>query len=109
LGSHFVPAHPDLYAVPTDAFGCNGRVLDALQRFTPKTGLFVSRGAPGPRRSRPAGVPPRRHSLRLWLRLRTKEDVLLARSEDTCFGTLDPHDLLVLVQLALFPDQLGAV
>jgi hypothetical protein len=30
---------------PTDAFGCNRHVLDALQRFTRKTGLFVSRGA----------------------------------------------------------------
>jgi hypothetical protein len=109
LGSHFVPAHPDLYAVPTDACGCNGRILDTLQHFTPKTGLFVSRGAPDPRRSRPASVPPRSHPLRLRLHLRAKEDVLLARNEDTRFVTLDPHDLLVLVQLALVPDQLGAV
>ncbi|KAJ7708440.1 hypothetical protein B0H14DRAFT_3525520 [Mycena olivaceomarginata] len=35
---------------------------------------------------------PSKPSLRLRLRLRAKEDVLLARDEDTRFVTLDPRD-----------------
>jgi hypothetical protein len=80
-----------------------------LQRFTPKTGSFVSHSAHLALDDLDLlAMPPRSHPLRLRLRLRAKEDVLLARGEDTRFGTLDPRDLLVLVQLALVPDQLGA-